>query len=68
MAQDKMMNDDVNNPKQDFGKQTPGRNPQHDQQTGQKGAGQKDQNKPSQAEGEDFDEFDGGSGRAGQNR
>lgn len=48
MAQDKMKNDDVDRKmgragqdddtgKQDFGRQTPGRNPQHDQQTGQKG-------------------------------
>jgi hypothetical protein len=37
--------------KQDFGKQTPGRNPQHDQQTGQKGAGQK---KPLDDEEDDF--------------
>lgn len=74
MAQDRMMNDDLDRNmnrsgqdddlgKQDFGKQTPGRNPQQNQQTGQKG-----QNKPSQAEGEDSDEFSGGSGRSGQNR
>jgi hypothetical protein len=80
MADDRMRNDDLDRKmnrsgqddqmgKQDFGKQTPGRNPQQqDQQTGQKGAGQRGQNKPSQAEGEDFDEFGGGSGRTGQNR
>jgi hypothetical protein len=78
MAQDRMMNDDLdrkmgrsgqdeNIGKQDFGKQTPGRNPQQDQQTGQKGAGQ--HNKPGQAEGEDFDDRSGGaSGSSGQNR
>lgn len=80
MAQDRMQNDDLDRKmnrsgqdddlgKQDFGKQTPGRNPQQGQQTGQKGAGQHGQNKPSQAEGEDFDELGGGqSGRTGQNR
>jgi hypothetical protein len=62
MAHDRMKNEDLdkkmNRPgqddeigKQDFGKQTPGRNPQQDQQTGQKGAGQ--HNKPGQAEGEE---------------
>jgi hypothetical protein len=83
MAHDRMMNDDLDRKmgrsgqdddygKQDFGKQTPGRNPQQGQQTGQKGAGQ--HNKPSQAEGEDFDEYGGGgsskgsAGNIGQNR
>ncbi len=83
MPHDRMMNDDLDRNmgrsgqddeqgKQDFGKQTPGRNPQQGQQTGQKGAGQ--HNKPSQAEGEDS-EFGGGggasknqAGRTGQNR
>jgi hypothetical protein len=70
MAQDRMQNDDVDRKmgragqdddmgKQDFGKQTPGRSPQHDQQSGQKGAGEK---RPV-----DDDEFEGGqSGRSGQ--
>ncbi|HEX2269722.1 MAG TPA: hypothetical protein VHH35_09315 [Pyrinomonadaceae bacterium] len=80
MAHDRMMNDDLDRKmgrsgqegdygKQDFGKQqTPGRNPQQGQQTGQKGAGQ--HNKPSQAEGEDFDEYGSGgaSGASGKNR
>ena len=70
MAHDRMMNDDLDRNmgekddlgKQDFGRQTPGRNPQQGQETGQKGAGQKGQNKPNQAEGEDFDEFSEGGG------
>ncbi len=48
MAQDRM-NDDLDRnmgrpgqqDDQEFGQQSPGRNPQQDQQTGQKGAGQK---------------------------
>jgi len=44
---------------QDFGKQTPGRNPGQDQQTGQKGAGQK--NNPLED-----DEFNQGGGQSGQ--
>ena len=69
MGQDRMQNDDLDRNMsgrqgddlgkgQDFGKQTPGRNPQ-DQQTGQKGAGQ---NKPVDDE-EDF----GGGGESGRN-
>jgi hypothetical protein len=45
--------------KQDFGRETPGRNPQYDQQTGQKGAGQK--NKPIHTEEEEDDFGVGGS-------
>ena len=54
MANDRMKNEDPDRDKQDFGKQTPGRNPQQ----GQKGADQK--NNPGHAEGEDSDEFGGG--------
>ncbi|HEU4768951.1 MAG TPA: hypothetical protein VFS77_16315 [Pyrinomonadaceae bacterium] len=78
MAHDRMMNDDLDRNmggagqedigKQDFGKETPGRNPQQGQETGQKGAGQKGQNKPSQAEGEDFDEFGGGGSNPSSGR
>lgn len=78
MANDRMRNDDLDRKmgrsgqddemgKQDFGKQTPGRNPQQqDQQTGQKGAGQK--NKPVHTEDEDDFGVGGGSGRTSQNR
>ena len=45
---------------QNFGQQTPGRNPQQGQQSGQKGAGQK--NNPL----EDDDEFGGGQSGKGQ--
>lgn len=55
MAQDRMTNDDLDR------KQTPGRNPQQDQQTGQKGTGQKD--KPVNVDDEDLD-----AGKAGKNR
>jgi len=69
MAHDRMTNDDLDRKmgragedddlgKQDFGKQTPGRNP-NDQQTGQKGTGQQ---KPADDE-EDF----GGGGKTGRN-
>lgn len=71
MGQDRMQNDDLDRNMggrqgqgddlgggQDFGKQTPGRNPQ-DQQTGQKGAGQ---NKPT-----DDEEGFGGGGEKGRN-
>ena len=60
MAHDRMMNDDLDRNmgadqedigNQDFGRQTPGRNPQQGQETGQKGAGQK--NKPTHTEEED---------------
>lgn len=75
MAQDRMMNDDLDRKmgrsgededigKQDFGKQTPGRNPQQAQDTGQKGAGQK--NKPGHTE--DEDDFGVGGGKTGQKR
>ena len=77
MAHDRMMNDDVDRKmnrseqddfgKQDFGKQTPGRNPQQDQQGGQKGADQK--NKPGHTEDEnDFGVGGGGAGKTGQKR
>ena len=71
MAHDRMTNDDLDRNMgrageqddlgggQDFGRQTPGRNPQ-DQQTGQKGAGQ---NKPV----DDEEDFGGGSGQTGRN-
>lgn len=70
MAHDRMTNDDLDRNmgragqdddlgKQDFGRQTPGRTP-NDPQTGQKGAGQK--NNPA---GED-DDFDTGGGSSGQ--
>jgi hypothetical protein len=69
MAHDRMTNDDLDRNmgragqdddlgKQDFGKQTPGRNP-NDQQTGQKGAGQ-----PKQTD--DEEDF-GGGGKSGRN-
>lgn len=64
MAHDRMTNDDLDRNmgragqdddlgKQDFGKQTPGRNP--DQQAGQKGAGQPNQ--------DDEEDFGGGAGK-----
>jgi hypothetical protein len=66
MAQDRM-NDDLDRnmgragqqDDQDFGQQSPGRNPQHDQQTGQKGGGQK--NNPRED-----DDFGKGGGQSGQ--
>ena len=69
MAHDRMTNDDLDRNMgragqeddlsgQDFGRQTPGRNPQ-DQQTGQKGAGQ--HNKNQEQEDDDF-----GGGQSGQ--
>ena len=72
MGQDRMQNDDLDRNMggrqgqgddlgggQDFGRQTPGRNPQ-DQQTGQKGAGQHNQT-------DDEENFGGGSkGQGGQ--
>ena len=72
MAHDRMTNDDLDRNmgragqdddlgKQDFGKQTPGRNP-NDQQTGQKGAGQK---KQGGLNAEEDDEY-GKSGSSGQ--
>ncbi len=51
---------------QDFGRQTPGRNPQHEQETGQKGAGQK--NKPGHTEDEQDFGVGGEAGKTGQNR
>lgn len=77
MANDRMQNEDLDRNmgragqdddhlgKRDFGKDTPGRNPQYDQQTGQKGAGQK--NKPTHTEEED-DFGVGGSVGNRQNR
>jgi hypothetical protein len=74
MAHDRMTNDDLDRNMgrageqddlgggQDFGKQTPGRNP-NDQQTGQKGAGQK--NKQSGLGAEEDDDY-GRSGSQGQ--
>ncbi len=70
MAQDKM-NDDLNRnmgqagqkDDQSFGQQSPGRNPQQGQQTGQKGAGQK--NNPLE-ENDDFAQGGGKSGQSGQ--
>ena len=78
MAHDRMMNDDLDRnlgragqeddySKEDFGRQTPGRNPDQGQQTGQKGAGQHGQQKPSKPEGEDFD-IGEGSGTTNKNR
>jgi hypothetical protein len=72
MAHDRMTNDDLDRNmgragqdddlgKQDFGKQTPGRNP-NDQQSGQKGAGQR---KPTDDE-ENFG-TGGGAGKTGGN-
>ena len=66
MAHDRM-NDDLDRnmgsagqkDDQDFGQQSPGRNPQQGQQTGQKGAGQK--NNPRED-----DEFGGGQSGKGQ--
>lgn len=78
MADDRMRNDDLDRKmgrsgqdddigKQDFGKQTPGRNPRQDRETGQQGAGQK--NKPDHTEDEnDFGVGGGASGKTGQNR
>ena len=71
MAHDRMTNDDLDRNMgrsgqdddlsggQDFGKQTPGRNP-NDQQTGQKGAGQK--NNPA----DEDDDFGTGGGSSKQ--
>ena len=85
MAHDRMTNDDLDRNmgragqdddlgKQDFGKQTPGRNP-NDQQSGQKGAGQKNKQAGLGAEEEDDDFGKGGSSgqmgrtpQGGQNR
>ena len=74
MAQDRMQNDEQNRNMggrggqeddlgggQDFGQKTPGRNPQ-DQQSGQKGAGQKNQPGGGQ---EDFGQGGGGAGQGG---
>jgi hypothetical protein len=79
MAHDRMTNDDLDRnmgragqnddlDQKDFGKQTPGRNPNDQQQTGQKGAGQK--NRPSDLEeNDDFSQGGGQGGRqGGQNR
>lgn len=76
MAHDRMQNEDLDRKmgragqdedlgKQDFGKDTPGRNPQYDQQTGQK-AGQK--NKPINTEEEDDFGVGGGSVGNRQNK
>ena len=69
MAHDRMTNDDLDRnmagQEDDFGGQgqkTPGRNPQ-DQQTGQKGAGQK--NNPTDF-GNEEDDFGTGGGSGGQ--
>ena len=73
MAHDRMTNDDLDRNmgragqdddlgQQDFGRQTPGRNP-NDQQTGQKGAGQKDRQPGFGAE--EDDEFGKGGGAGG---
>jgi len=75
MAHDRMTNDDLDRNMgqsghdkdlggQDFGRQTPGRNP-NDQQTGQKGAGQKNQ-QAGLGEEEDDDYGKGGSGQMGR--
>ena len=72
MAHDRMTNDDLDRNMgqsgrdedlggQDFGRQTPGRNP-NDQQSGQKGAGQK--NKESGLGAEEDDDY--GKGSSGQ--
>ena len=74
MADDRMKNDDLQRNMgtggegQDFGKQTPGRNPQDDRSTGgQQGGQQKEPRNP-----DDDDEFGGGQtggqNRGGQNR
>jgi hypothetical protein len=75
MAHDRMTNDDLDRKMgragqgddlsggQDFGRQTPGRNP-NDQQTGQKGAGQK--NKQSGLGAEEDDDYNTGRGSSGQ--
>ncbi|HEU4435610.1 MAG TPA: hypothetical protein VFR51_19650 [Pyrinomonadaceae bacterium] len=74
MAHDRMTNDNLDRNmgragqeddlgNQDFGRQTPGRNP-NDQQTGQKGAGQK--NKQGGLGAEEDDDFGQGSGSSGQ--
>ena len=75
MAHDRMTNDDLDRNMgragqvqddefgggQDFGKQTPGRNPnQQNQQSGQKGAGQHN-------EMDDEENFGGGGGQSGRN-
>ena len=75
MAHDRMTNDDLDRNMsqsgrddelsgQDFGRQTPGRNP-NDQQSGQKGAGQKNKQSGLGAE-EDDDYGKGGSGQMGR--
>ncbi len=79
MADDRMKNDDFGNRNmgqsggegQEYGQQTPGRNPQHDRSTG---AGQPGQKRDSLNKDDD-DEFAGGNfgksgeqGRGGQNR
>jgi len=77
MAHDRMTNDELDRNMggregqdadlggQDFGKQTPGRNP-NDQQTGQKGAGQKNKQAGLGAEEDDDDFGKGGSGQMGR--
>ena len=73
MAHDRMTNDDLDRNmgragqdddlgKQDFGKQTPGRNPD-DQQSGKKGA-----NKPAEPAEEDDQYGKGRTPQGGQNR
>jgi hypothetical protein len=77
MAHDRMTNDDSDRNmgragqeddfggQQDFGKQAPGRNP-NDQQTGQKGAGQKNKQQGQGAEEDDLG-MGGGTGQSGRN-
>jgi len=72
MAHDRMTNDDLDrnmgragqDDDQDLGRQSPGRNP-NDQQSGQKGAGQKHKQAGQGAE-EDEDDFGKSGGSSGQ--
>jgi hypothetical protein len=78
MADDRMKNDDLqrnmgkSGEGQDYGQQTPGRNPQGEQQTGQQGGQGAGQYGTGQQQGgsrgmdDDEDEFGSSSGRAGQ--
>lgn len=77
MADDRMKNDDLRRDMggtrddQDFGKQTPGRNPQDDRATGGQQGGQQGK-EPRDLEDDEFDGGSSGQGgaqnRGGQNR
>ena len=75
MADDRMRNDDRERNmggagqqnKDDFGQQTPGRKPQDDLSTGQRGTGQGQQNQPKH-EDDDFETGRPGTGQRDQNR